>query len=284
MFLPRRRVLQAAQVPEPVDLHDADVRTGALADLVGASFGDLVRQERVSDRRARGADQVPPPGTDDRGHEVGARHAPDADDRLRGGLADPTGPLELVPLLEVPRRAGVLAPERDRAHVHVPQVDECVGELHELERLVDDDAGRAERIDRDTGDDRAIVAHGLAGRVRGSRARSARGARGIRRRHRFACCRTARGTASAGTSGRRRRRRCRSRSRGRAGRRLTHSCLDRSDVAKLHRLRHDVRLEVRCELARSEREPARLRCSERGRRRDEARCRPGRRARARCRS
>ena len=58
VFLARRRVLDAAEVSEPVDLHDADVRTGAFADLVGAallrsSAGGTDRRSTV-ERRRRG--------------------------------------------------------------------------------------------------------------------------------------------------------------------------------------------------------------------------------------
>ena len=42
--------------------------------------------------------------------------------------------------------------------MHVPEVDEVVGEAHELEALVELDAGAAERSDGDAAGDRAVVA------------------------------------------------------------------------------------------------------------------------------
>ena len=165
MLLARRRVLDAAEVSEPVDLHDADVGAGALADLVGAALGDLLREERIGDRGSRGTDQVPRATAHDRGHAVGARQPSDPDDRLRGRLPDPAGPLELIALLEVAGAPRVLAPVGDRPDVHVPEVDEVVSQVDELQRLLDVDPRGAERVHRDPGDDRAVRADGVANRL-----------------------------------------------------------------------------------------------------------------------
>ena len=81
------RVLGAADVAAGVGLGDADVAADALADLVDAPLVDLARQERVGDRRPRGADQIPHAAAHDLGHQVGVGQAADADDRLGRRLA-----------------------------------------------------------------------------------------------------------------------------------------------------------------------------------------------------
>ena len=49
---------------------DADVAADALADVLEAALLDLLRQERIGDRRAGGADDVGLPGVDDADHDV----------------------------------------------------------------------------------------------------------------------------------------------------------------------------------------------------------------------
>ena len=215
-LLARGRVLGAADVAARVRLRDADVAADALADLVEPSLLDLAREERVGDRRPRGADHVPDAARDDLRHLVGVGEARDADDRLRGRLAHVPRPLELPALLEEARGAGVLRPLGRRADRHVPEVDEVVGEAHELEPLVEVDAVRAQRGDGDARRDGALAVHRLARQLEELESRSAPGSRASRRTRRCAGCRTARGTAWAGSCAPRRRRRCRSRPRARA--------------------------------------------------------------------
>src|SRR6185312_8129943 len=90
-------------------------------------------------------------------HAVRARQASDADDRLRGHLTNAPGPLELVALLEKTGCAGVLRPVRDRADVHVPQVDEMVGQDDEAGALVQFHPCRPECLDAQAYGDRAVV-------------------------------------------------------------------------------------------------------------------------------
>ena len=97
-------------------------------------------------------------------HPVGRRQPGHAHDRLGRRLAHLAGPLELPALGEEARRAGVLRPLLDRADVDVPQVDEVVGEPHELEPLVQLDPGPADGRDRDPAGDRAVRADRLAHR------------------------------------------------------------------------------------------------------------------------
>src|SRR5437762_2404189 len=81
---------------------------------------------------------------------------------LGGGLAHATSAARLPSLGEEPRRAGVERPLRDRANVHVPEVDQVVGQAHELQTLVEVDAEGAHPVDRDPAGDRAVVADRLA--------------------------------------------------------------------------------------------------------------------------
>ncbi len=159
VFLAGGRVLGAADVVAPLGLHDADVAPDALADLPVAALLDLLREERVGDGRAGRADEVPGPAPHDLRHAVRARQAPDTDDRLRGHLAHPAGPLQLVALGEETGGAGILRPVRDRADVHVPQVDEVVGEDDEARTFVELDSGGPERLDAEANGDRAVVSH-----------------------------------------------------------------------------------------------------------------------------
>src|SRR5205085_6819902 len=71
------RVLRADDLVVVERVRDADVAADALPDLVEPALLDLPRQERVGDRRARGADQVPRAAPDDLDHPVRARQAPD---------------------------------------------------------------------------------------------------------------------------------------------------------------------------------------------------------------
>ena len=148
VLLARGRVLRAADVAAGIRLRNADVAADALADLVVAAVLDLGGQERVGDRRPRGADHVPDAARDDLRHLVGIREPADADDRLRRRLPRPrrsTGSCQ-------PAGNRLEAPESfdhssRRADVDVPEIDEVVGEPYELETLVELDAVGAERLD-----------------------------------------------------------------------------------------------------------------------------------------
>ena len=210
------RVLGAADVAAAVGLGDAHVAADALADLVDASLVDLARQERVGDRGPGGADQIPHAAADDLGHQIGVGQPADAHDRLRGRLAHARGALELPALREEARGAGIERPLRDRADGDVPEIDEVVGQAHELEALLELHArarpcGRPRCGRRSRSRRRPPRA-----RPRASRSRSARDWRASRRRRPCAGCRAATGTAPAGRCGRHRRRRCRSRRRASA--------------------------------------------------------------------
>ena len=81
-LLAHRRVLRAADRRDREVAGHADVAADALADVLEPAFLDLLRQERVGDRRPGRADDVEdaarPPD-----HRVGRGEAPDADHRLR---------------------------------------------------------------------------------------------------------------------------------------------------------------------------------------------------------
>ena len=221
-------------------LRDADVAADALADLAVAALLDLLREERIGDRRPRGADQVP------RAAErmisairSGFVSRADADDRLRRRLAHSAGPFELVALLEEARGARVLRPLDDRADVDVPEVDEVVGEPDEAEPLLELDAGRPERLDAEAHRDRAVVAdrlaHGLErlepeARAVLERAAVLVGALVVEGREEL---------ERQVRSARRRRRRCRTRRRASELGRAHPVARGRADVVELHRLGHD---------------------------------------------
>ena len=110
----------------------------------------------------------------------------------------------------------------------VPEVDEVVGEAHELQALVELDARARPSRRRRRGRRSRSRRRRRRARPRASRARSARGSRASRRTRRVRGCSAARGTAPAGTCARRRRRRCRSRRCASARRRSTQSsCMRR---------------------------------------------------------
>src|SRR5687767_13734882 len=138
------RVLRAAEMVPALRLRDADVAADALTDLAVETLLHLRRKKGIGDRRAGRSDQVPDARVDDLGHAIRVRQARHTHDRLRRRLADAAGPLELVPLRKEARRAGVLRPLGDRADVHVPEINQGVGEADELEALVELDSGRPE--------------------------------------------------------------------------------------------------------------------------------------------
>ena len=97
VFLAGGRVLGAPD-RRPADLpsRHADVAPDALADVVEPALGDLVRQERIGDRRPRGADDVALAGRDGIDHHIGVGEAPDVDARLVGVLLGDAGIAGLV--------------------------------------------------------------------------------------------------------------------------------------------------------------------------------------------
>ena len=213
MLLAGGGVLDAAEMPVPVDLHDADVRAGAFADLVGASLGDLLRQERVGDRRPRAADQVERrPIARSTPSDPGRSAAP----RPRSAWPSPRGPAPST-------RAGT--PPRSSATSRSP----CSSTRSSRRSRPTGPPGRRPARRTRAPRPRGYPAGPSAStairvttrsrprpppsRARASPARTAPGARGSRRTRRSACCRRPRGTAWAGTSARRTRRRCRTRSR-----------------------------------------------------------------------
>ncbi len=212
------RVLRAAQVAAPDRARVAGVAADALAHLVVAALLDLARQERVGDRRPGGADQVDRAAPHDLGHPVGVGEAADDDDRLLRRLPGLPRPLELVALLEEPRRPAVdPLPPRERADRHVPEVDHGVGPADELEAFGQLDP-RASRACRPRSAPRwRSRRRRRRGRARSPPARTVTGSRTSRRSRPCGGCRWARGTGSAGRCATRTRRRCRSRRRAPAG-------------------------------------------------------------------
>jgi len=192
---PRRgRVLDAAEVPkpstfmmqtfEPVHSRISSVRPSAI--FCGRNGSAIEGRAEPTRSHARAHDLR---------HEVRVREACDADDRLVRRLADTPRPLELVALLEVPRGAGVVAPERDRADVHVHRSTNGSASATNPAPPRGDPGG-PETLHGDPRRDRAVGADGLLHlleRLEPERARPA----ASRRSRRSACCRRARGTASA---------------------------------------------------------------------------------------
>ncbi len=190
------RVLGAAQVAAPDRARVARVAADALADLVVAALLDLHRQERVGDRRPGGADQVGGAASHHLGHAVGIGEPADHDDRLLRRLAGAARPLELVALLEEPRRAAVdPLPAGERADGDVPQVDHGVRPADELEPLRQLDARPLERVGGDPDRDRAVAADGLAHQLDRLEPEAGPVLEASRRRRRCGGCRPARETA-----------------------------------------------------------------------------------------
>ena len=258
VLLARRRVLRAAQVAAAVGQRVAGVAADAGADLVVAALLDLERQERIGDRRARGADQVPDAALDHVGHHVGIDHQAGADDRLVRRLAEARRPLELVAGGEEARGAGVEARGAGQAADDaVEEVDERLGRAHEREALLGLDARAVERVGGDADRDRGVVADGLAHQLerlqpeaRAVLERAAVGVGAVVVARREELRRQVRVRAvdvddvEAGLA--------------RPQRRGHPVGLRAPDVGELHRLRHDERLELARDLARRERHGARL--------------------------
>ena len=164
VFLARGCVLgadhrRAADLPA----RDADVAADAGPHVVEAAFLDLLRQERVRDRRAGAADYVQFAVADDLGHLLGIGEAADAQHRFFRVLLDDFLPRNLVTLAVETRRTGILAPFRDVADLDVPDVDQIVGQLDELDPVdLDLDTGGAiERVDGEARGDGAVVPDGV---------------------------------------------------------------------------------------------------------------------------
>ncbi|MEI2807145.1 MAG: hypothetical protein V9G18_14785 [Albidovulum sp.] len=129
-FLAHRRVLGAAdRRAEPV-MRIADVAADAFADVVKPAVADLCRQERVGDRRARGADEVEDAAADLAQHRLGAGEAADADHGLAGHRLHMGHVVFERRLLHEARRAHLVAVVRNR---DVEEIDEG-GDLREKRR------------------------------------------------------------------------------------------------------------------------------------------------------
>ena len=165
IFLAGGGVLRANhRRPADFPARNAYIAADADADVVVAAFLDLLRQPGIGDRGARRADDVGDALGDDLGHLLRVGETADPEHGFLGHLFDESGPGNLVALLVESGRPGVLAPLGDVAHVHVPQIDQRVGQGDELHAVILDlDAGVAvERIDGEAGGDGRVVAHGAA--------------------------------------------------------------------------------------------------------------------------
>ena len=78
---------------------DADVAADALADVLPAPLLDLLRQERIGDRRPRRADQVEHAVAHHPHHRVGGGEPADADDGLGRERLEPAHVLLLRALV-----------------------------------------------------------------------------------------------------------------------------------------------------------------------------------------
>src|SRR5262249_24396766 len=82
IFFAHRRILGAADGYREEVAGDADIAADALTDLVDAPFLDLLREKRIRDRGACGADEIEKTALYHRRHRVGRSETADADDRL----------------------------------------------------------------------------------------------------------------------------------------------------------------------------------------------------------
>ena len=163
-LLAHRRVLRAPDRHEPAVRRDADVAPDALADVVHTPRADLVRQERVGDRRPRRADQVEDAAPNGRDHRVGTRVAADTDHRLGRERLHEGAVALLVALLLEARRRRVVAPTAD---VDVPQVrvlGQHRDDVASFARALDA-VGAEQLVDGEARDDAAPVTDGVLGVV-----------------------------------------------------------------------------------------------------------------------
>ena len=103
-------------------MRNADIAADALADIVGAAFPDLVGQERIGDRGARGADQIRLAGLDDFHHVIRAGHAIDADHWHVCHFFDRLGGPRLIARFEETRWAGIVAPLHEIGDFDIPKI------------------------------------------------------------------------------------------------------------------------------------------------------------------
>jgi hypothetical protein len=161
VLLARGRVLRADERrASDLPARNANVAADALTDVVEPALVDLLRQERVRDRRTAGGDDVELARRDRLDHHVRVRPATDAEHRLlRDGL-DGALPRELPPRGVEPRGGRVLTPLGDPRDVDVPDVDEIVDELDERKAVaLQLGAGLAhEHVGRHANADGAVVA------------------------------------------------------------------------------------------------------------------------------
>src|SRR5579875_268412 len=164
-FLPGRGILRADHGwPADLPTRNADIASDTGADVVETALPDLLRQEGIGDRRARRADHVELAIAHDLEHFLRVGEAPDAEHAFLRDLLDEFLPRQLVALPIEARGARIFAPFRDVADIHVPEIDEIVGELDELDSFaLDFDSFFADqRVDGKTRCDRAIAPDCLA--------------------------------------------------------------------------------------------------------------------------
>src|SRR5207248_5758961 len=72
---------------------------------------------------------------------------------------------EMPALMVAARRRAVPGAVGDPAYVHVPEVDEAIGQRNELESLLELDSVGPPGVESESGGDRALVADGFAGEL-----------------------------------------------------------------------------------------------------------------------
>src|SRR5450631_876754 len=117
---------------------NAYIAADADANVVVATLFDLLRQPGIGDRRPRSADDIGDALGHNLGHLFRIGEAAHAEDRLLGDLLDEARPRHLVALLIEPGWTRVLAPLGDVADIHVPQIDQRVGQCDEFHAVVFD--------------------------------------------------------------------------------------------------------------------------------------------------
>src|ERR1022692_727199 len=122
---------------------DAHVAADALADGLQAAGADLLRQERVGDRGAGGADEVEDATLHLADHQVWRREPADADDRLASQLLEPGDVLLVLAFGAEPGRSGVGIPA---APHEVPQVGQLTEFAQDLLDLTAADPGASESL------------------------------------------------------------------------------------------------------------------------------------------
>src|SRR6185437_752479 len=118
-FLTHSWILCAAEVGRGIVARHANVAADAFANVVDPSLLDLLREERISDRRPRCTDEIEHAALNLRNHRVGRGEAANADNRLCRQLLDEASILLLESFLGEARSLTVVGPV---GNVDVPQV------------------------------------------------------------------------------------------------------------------------------------------------------------------